>query len=205
MTAPTDTLLPTETHPLEPFLPENAKILLLGSFPPPRARWSMEFFYPNFNNDMWRIMGLVFFGDKDHFIINGQKCFDKESIASFCSHTGIALYDSATQIRRLSGNASDKFLDILTPTDITALLARLPMCRSIASTGMKSAEIISSQFGCPIPALGECSETIVLGKTINIYRMPSTSRAYPMSLEDKVKHYRNILEQFPDKIRLDLF
>jgi G:T/U-mismatch repair DNA glycosylase len=37
----------TEKHPLQPFLPQNAKILMLGSFPPPKARWSMEFFYPN--------------------------------------------------------------------------------------------------------------------------------------------------------------
>ena len=40
----------TEKHPLEPFLPENAKILMLGSFPPKRERWSMDFFYPNWIN-----------------------------------------------------------------------------------------------------------------------------------------------------------
>ena len=44
----------TERHPLEPFLPQNARILMLGSFPPPKARWSMEFFYPNWINDMWQ-------------------------------------------------------------------------------------------------------------------------------------------------------
>ena len=54
----------SERHPLEPFLPENARLLMLGSFPPKRVRWSMEFFYPNLQNDMWRIMGLLFFGDK---------------------------------------------------------------------------------------------------------------------------------------------
>lgn len=50
----------TEAHPLEPFLPEGARLLMLGSFPPARSRWSMEFYYPNFQNDMWRVMGLVF-------------------------------------------------------------------------------------------------------------------------------------------------
>ena len=44
-----------QVHPLEPFVPDGARVLLLGSFPPPHARWSMEFFYPNFQNDMWRI------------------------------------------------------------------------------------------------------------------------------------------------------
>lgn len=40
----------TEIHPLKPFLPDNATILMLGSFPPLKARWSMEFFYPNWIN-----------------------------------------------------------------------------------------------------------------------------------------------------------
>lgn len=34
-----------ETHPLEPFLPVNAKLLMLGSFPPPKTRWKMDFYY----------------------------------------------------------------------------------------------------------------------------------------------------------------
>ena len=37
-----------ERHPLQPFLPAEARVLMLGSFPPPHARWSMEFYYPNF-------------------------------------------------------------------------------------------------------------------------------------------------------------
>lgn len=36
-----------EKHPLEPFLPPKAKLLMLGSFPPQRKRWSMDFYYPN--------------------------------------------------------------------------------------------------------------------------------------------------------------
>ena len=48
----------TENHPLEPFLPGNAILLMLGSFPPQKKRWSMDFFYPNWSNDMWRIFGL---------------------------------------------------------------------------------------------------------------------------------------------------
>ena len=46
----------SELHPLEPFLPVGARLLMLGSFPPQRVRWSMDFFYPNLQNDMWRIV-----------------------------------------------------------------------------------------------------------------------------------------------------
>ena len=54
----------SELHPLEPFLPANARVLMLGSFPPKRIRWSMDFFYPNLQNDMWRIVGYLATGDK---------------------------------------------------------------------------------------------------------------------------------------------
>lgn len=67
------TSVPSERHPLAPFLPEGASILMLGSFPPKREKWSMEFFYPNWINDIWRIMGHIFMSDKDAFV-----CRDSE-------------------------------------------------------------------------------------------------------------------------------
>ncbi len=54
-----------EHHPFEPFLPTNAKMLMLGSFPPAEKRWTMPFYYPNYINDMWRIFGIVFFHNKE--------------------------------------------------------------------------------------------------------------------------------------------
>lgn len=96
-----------EIHPLAPFLPPQARILMLGSFPPPRKRWSMEFFYPNYTNDMWRIFGLIFFDDKDHFVDTAHKCFRREAIESFLREQGIAISDTVAVARRLNGNASD--------------------------------------------------------------------------------------------------
>ena len=103
-------LLKTERHPWAPFIPAGAKVLMLGSFPPKENRWSMDFFYPNFNNDMWRIIGLVFFGDRDHFISMPEKKFNKDMITDFCRKYGLALYDTAYEVRRLKDNASDKFI-----------------------------------------------------------------------------------------------
>ena len=54
-----------EYHPLYPFLPEDCKVLFLGSFPPQRKRWCMDFYYPNYINDHWRIAGIIFFGNTD--------------------------------------------------------------------------------------------------------------------------------------------
>ena len=81
----------SERHPLEPFLPENARLLMLGSFPPKCIRWSMEFFYPNLQNDMWRIVGYLATGDKMHFLEPGGRRFDRERIEAFCRERGIAL------------------------------------------------------------------------------------------------------------------
>ena len=78
----------SELHPLEPFLPANARVLMLGSFPPKRIRWSMDFFYPNLQNDMWRIVGYLATGDKSHFLMPGGRKFDKERIEAFCRCRG---------------------------------------------------------------------------------------------------------------------
>ena len=115
-----------EKHPLEPFLPAKAKLLMLGSFPPQKKRWSMDFYYPNLNNDMWRIFGILFFDDKDYFLNETRKAFCRERIIDFLNEKGIALFDTASSIRRLQDNASDKFLEVVEATDVTALLRQLP-------------------------------------------------------------------------------
>lgn len=184
--------LPIEKHPLEPFLPEEAKILMLGSFPPKRERWSMDFFYPNFINDMWRIMGVVFFNDKEHFIAAGEKRFDKGRCMEFASSKGIAMYDTACEIRRLKDNASDKFLEIVTPTDLRELLKKNPHCKAIVTTGQKATDVITGTFGCKEPPVGEYSEFTIEDRTYRFWRMPSSSRAYPLALEKKAEHYKRM-------------
>lgn len=184
---------PVEQHPLKPFLPEGCRLLMLGSFPPERRRWSMEFFYPNFNNDMWRIMGLIFHGDRDRFVVTGERRFDRAAVEAFCTEHGIGLYDTACEVRRLAGNASDKFLEVVTPTDIGALLRTVPACSAVAATGEKAAEIFAAAVGCDAPAVGAAVEFGFEGRAMRFYRMPSSSRAYPLSVERKAAVYEGML------------
>lgn len=184
---------PVERHPLKPFLPEGCRLLMLGSFPPERRRWSMEFFYPNFNNDMWRIMGLIFHGDRDRFVVAGERRFDRTAVEAFCTERGIGLYDTACEVRRLAGNASDKFLEVVTPTDIGALLRTVPACSAVAATGEKAAEIFAAAVGCDAPAVGAAVEFGFEGRAMRFYRMPSSSRAYPLSVERKAVVYEGML------------
>ena len=177
-----------EHHPLEPFLPENAHLLFLGSFPPPKQRWCMDFYYPNFQNDHWRIEGAVWLDDRNHFVDVTNKRFLKEKIVDFLKQKGIALYDTAQNIKRLKDNASDAFLEIVEPTDIRALLQRIPQCHAIATTGEKATGEVCRQFGMEgVPALNSKTE---LEKGLFLYRLPSSSRAYPLAFEKKVAAYR---------------
>ncbi len=184
----------TESHPLKPFLPEGASILMLGSFPPAKQRWSMDFFYPNFINDMWRIFGLLFFNDKDRFVDTKSKRFRKEDITCFLTQRSIAVYDTACVVRRTKNTASDKDLEIVEETDIDALLHSLPKCTAIVATGGKAAEVVAQRYGCATPKVGTATEFNFEGRTMKLWRMPSSSRAYPMKLEKKAEAYRLVFK-----------
>ena len=192
-----------EKHPLKPFLPTNSRLLMLGSFLPPKKRWSMDFYYPNMQNDMWRILGLIFFLDKDYFVNPKLKSFKKDEIVNFLRLKGIALYDTASSVKRLKDNASDKFLEVVEPTNINHLLQQIPCCEAIVTTGQKATDTIMGQLihltgktGTPEPRIGSFI-LITLpgspGRSLRFYRMPSSSRAYPLSLKEKASFYREML------------
>ena len=188
-----------EYHPLRPFLPENASVLFLGSFPPQRKRWCMDFYYPNFINDHWRIEGQVFFGDKNHFVDLDAKRFRLEEVVAFCQDRGLAFFDTSYAVRRLKDNASDKFLEVVESTDIRAHLKQLPHCRVIVTTGEKATETICGTMH--IAAVPKVNTSIVIPDTCNrddeqirLYRLPSSSRAYPMPFDKKVQAYRQMFK-----------
>ena len=215
-----------EYHPLIPFLPEQAKVLFLGSFPPQRKRWCMDFYYPNFINDHWRIEGQIFYGDKNHFVDLEAKRFKIDEIVAFCEEKGLAFFDTSTAIRRLQDNASDKFLEVVEPTDIPALLKRLPHLRAIVTTGEKATETICRTMGmAETPKVNSyveitntdgtdetdslantdgTDETDIFANTnstnmtngggLLLYRLPSSSRAYPLSFDKKVEAYRRFFD-----------
>ena len=154
----------------------------------------MDFFYPNFGNDMWRIFGLVFFDDKDHFVDLEHKCFRKDDIVDFLTQRGIALYDTATAVVRTKDTASDKDLEVIEPTDLDALLARLPQCKAIITTGQKATDVLCAHFGlAQQPPVGSFVDFEHHGQSMRLYRMPSSSRAYPLNIQKKAQAYRQLL------------
>ncbi|MDR2138809.1 MAG: uracil-DNA glycosylase family protein [Tannerella sp.] len=184
-----------ELHPLPPFFPVAARVLMLGSFPPKRERWKMDFFYPNLQNDMWRIFGLVFFDRADHFLTADRKSFREQAIREFLTVRGIALWDTAMEVKRLKGNASDRFLEVLTPVDLTEVLAKLPRCEAIVLTGQKAMDTLLTLVEADEPGTGNYTETVYQGRKLRIYRMPSSSRAYPRPLAEKAAVYARMFSE----------
>lgn len=184
-----------EEHPWQPWLPPKAKVLIMGTFPPGKRRWSMNFYYPNPINDFWRIIGLIFLGDKDALYLKEQKIFSLKDIKALTSEKGIAMSDTVKKARRLKGNASDKFLEVVESNDPIELLKKLPLCSDIATTGEKAAAVVAEITSTPPPAMGKYVEwDSPLGRRIRIWRMPSTSRAYPLALDKKAAFYQNLFE-----------
>ncbi|WP_080903026.1 uracil-DNA glycosylase family protein [Parabacteroides sp. Marseille-P3160] len=181
-----------ESHPLGFFLPEKARILMLGSFPPPKERWSMNFYYPNIQNDMWRILGLIFFGDKTCFLTTDGKAFDEERVRRFCMEKGIAIGDTAAEVVRLKGNASDLHLKVVKPFPIDRILRTLPDCKGIVITGQKSMDTLLTNLPAEEPPVGGFTGFQLDGRSFLLFRMPSSSRAYPKPLEEKANIYREM-------------
>lgn len=182
-----------ETHPFPPFTPPNAKVLILGTFPPKPARWSMEFYYPNRINDFWRIIGLIFFNNPNYLYDTAEKTFRLDIIKELLTEKGIALSDTGYRVRRLKDNASDKFLEIVEPVNLNSLLVKMPLCHALATTGEKAGDTLSAITGIEAPKIGQHNHgTLSDGREIDIFRMPSTSRAYPLALNKKAAFYADM-------------
>ncbi len=187
-----------ELHPLQPFLPINTKVLFLGSFPPQQKRWCMPFFYPNYINDHWRITGEVFFNDKDYFVDSEHKIFRLEAIKVFLQEKGIGYYDTACAVRRLNANASDKYLEIVTPTDIQNLVRGLHQLKLIVTTGELATKTLCSTLA--VASMPNVNERIAIPslshveqrQDVFLYRLPSSSRAYPLAFSKKAEAYRQM-------------
>lgn len=186
-----------ETHPFEPWLPTNAKLLMLGTFPPAPKRWAMEWYYPNFTNDMWRIFGLIFFGDKLHFVDETNKTYRLNELKQFLKEKGVALFDTALRIRRTTGTASDKDLEIVEPADLDGMLRSLPECKAVLAAGQLATKVFTEHYNIDARNLkmGEYRTFDFEGRTLKLYRQPSSSRAYPMKVEKKAVYYEQMFKE----------
>ena len=180
-----------ENHPFEPWLPANAHLLMLGTFPPSPKRWCMPWYYPNFQNDMWRIFGIIFFGDKLHFVDAEKKQYRLDAIKDFLEEKGVAIFDTAQKVIRTKNTASDKDLQIVEPADLDGMLRALPECKAVLTAGQLATKVFTEHYHITeTPKMGGYVEFTFENRTLRLYRMPSSSRAYPLAVEKKAEYYK---------------
>lgn len=187
-----------EIHPFPAILPPHATVMMMGTFPPTAEKRCMEFHYPNFQNDMWRIYGALFFDDPEHFKVPNEKRFDPEKIKRFLWEKGIALSSTIETAIRGQGNAADKHLQVVQAVDLAEILAKLPACKWLFTTGGKAAETLLGLLPNKLKALKTdefISFPYLAERELFLYRLPSTSRAYPLSLDKKIAAYRQFFIQ----------
>ena len=199
-----------ETHPFGPVLPPDATVMMMGTFPPTADKWAMRFHYPNFYNDMWRIYGSVFFDDVNYFRVGDEKRFDPERIRAFMFERGIASCPTVNQAIRETGNASDKNLTVVTPVNLDSILPQVPKVETLFTTGGKATEVLLNLLAEP-PAKSKYPKTNQSMdypyewqsdnnkkadvNNLTLYRLPSTSRAYPLALDKKVAAYKDFFKK----------
>ena len=115
-----------ETHPFEPFCPQDANTLILGSFPCFNGRDYGEWFYcGSGKNEFWRLLSAVF----------GMAVETLEQKQQLCVQNTIALSDVAYKIIRTKNNCSDANLKIVENNREGILKCLTPNIRRVLFTG----------------------------------------------------------------------
>ncbi|MDR1976788.1 MAG: DNA-deoxyinosine glycosylase [Campylobacteraceae bacterium] len=117
------------THPWECVFDENAKILILGSFPSPKSR-EEGFYYGHPQNIFWQTLARVVGVDEPKS--------DRSSKTDFLLQNRIALWDVLHSCR-ISG-ADDNTITNPVPNDFSDILRPLKI-RAVFTTGKKATEL----------------------------------------------------------------
>ncbi|GET91362.1 hypothetical protein, unknown function [Leishmania tarentolae] len=227
-----------EDHPIGPVVHADSRILFCGTFPP--VRKSIRFYYPNANNDMWKVLGQVFYDDVDAFYTSADcvsslfsppskqsscraatRVLDERRIWHFAHSQPVGFFDVCRRVRRRRGTSADDNIEALERTNVLRdVLSCTPHCAGILTTGTLAFTMLLDDLcahgtfltssGAPVEAVFKTrrgkpkhhippmggylkwvpSEACSFCSAVWIYRCPSTSRALPLKLEDKTRHYR---------------
>ena len=91
-----------ETHPFEPFIPQNSKYMILGSFTAkkPNEKINYDFYYCNGRNHFWPIIEKVY----------GVVLDDTQKKKELFNQLGISITDIIYQCERKANNSLDNNL-----------------------------------------------------------------------------------------------
>ncbi len=165
-----------ETHPFPPFIPQNAKYLILGSFTAKRGDEDdyYDWFYVTKRNQFWPIIEEVY----------GIKLPDKQSKQKLFSDLRIAITDIIYQCERRDGNSLDA--NLINFVYNTPAISKILKENKIEKIYFSS-RFVEKEFKKRFKDLtSKFSE-------IELVTLPSPSPRYAaMSREEKIRRYREI-------------
>lgn len=162
-----------ETHPFKAFVPKNATVLIVGSFPGKDITHKIvsedEWFYGTKRNQFWKIISGVY--NKDlNTKAEKQKLFE---------NYGIGIVDIFLRIKRKGDNNTDSNLEIV---EFNGKAIKKILENENIQTIFFTSKFVEKSFLKLFPGTGN-------GKCL-----PSPSPRFArMSLEDKIENYKNQL------------
>ncbi|HHS92116.1 MAG TPA: DNA-deoxyinosine glycosylase [Campylobacterales bacterium] len=156
-----------EEHPFEPLVFKNSEILILGSFPSIES-FNKAFYYAHPRNQFWKLLSAL----------TSLPIHNIDQKIWLLKESKIALWDMVKNCTR--ENSLDSSLEEIEVNDIAALLEAYPSIQKIAFTGRLSEKLYQMHFNY---------------LEIETVYLPSPSSAYAkMRFEEKLKHYKALLE-----------
>lgn len=190
-----------ETHPWHPFVPTNADKLILGTFPTAVVnRGAYEFFYPNQNNDFWRILFQVADKKLDNYKQTEPIGIRKQILADL----KLGIGDIGKKILRQNNSSKDNNLFPIEFTNIFLILETHQELKKIILTSSGGGNSVLSWFNhyCilngynftkPKGKLPISTMLIFNTREIKIEIISSTSRLSPIKGDKLLTMYRNAI------------
>lgn len=164
-----------ERHPFKPFVPQNSRILILGSFPGKEStqlKRDNDWFYGASRNQFWRILEIIF----------GRDLSRKEDKQQLFNENKIAITDIVLScVRRDNKNSDDNLIDKeYNQKAIKEIIAANQVGKILFTSKGVQKEFLK-HFGKP--------------EKIELFALPSPSPVYGrLSVQDKALVYKEHLE-----------
>lgn len=195
---------PISHHPYEPFIPENATKLIIGSIPPYRFCQNCEklynedvrFYYGSKDNSFWKIISEIT-NIKLDFENTEKAITQRKDLLSFLK---IGITDVIDACYHLNGKADDKSLKIIKQRDLRDLLMHHPQIDTLIYTS----DFVKSQMNTIVDknyhSLENKAErkwsTIINGKEYHVVVLyspsPNALRGIPGGEKTRHNQYKNI-------------
>jgi len=155
------------SHPFDAFVPDNAEVLILGSFPSIKS-FEDNFYYAHPQNQFYKLLAAVY--DE----LTPQSIEEK---SKFLQKHKIALWDMVAECER--ENSLDSNLKKIKVNDIEGFLEKYSTIKKVCFTGKTAQKLYLQHFShLDLPT----------------FYLPSPSPAYrAMKFEEKLAVYKEVL------------